>query len=157
MRQIRSNAQVREILRRTEGDRIVSMKIYIAMSPDKKSNKSQNVMRTPSLKFQILFIVSTVLWVGRSKAVAAFVPTSTGPATPRQTDFNSAGTVKTISVASGLIESRGCLPYGQFYNSNEANKNRRSQRRSTELYSFMGSDGGLLGIGTPELVRSFFR
>ena len=30
-----------------------------------------------------------------------------------------------------------------------------SRQQSTQLYSFMGSDGGILGIGTPELVRRF--
>ena len=29
----------------------------------------------------------------------------------------------------------------------------RSTNSNTELNSFMGSDGGILGIGTPELVR----
>ena len=29
----------------------------------------------------------------------------------------------------------------------------RSSNSNTELNSFMGSDGGILGIGTPELVR----
>lgn len=32
-----------------------------------------------------------------------------------------------------------------------------SGRSTTELYSFMGSDGGILGIGTPELVSCLFR
>jgi hypothetical protein len=31
--------------------------------------------------------------------------------------------------------------------------NTRSSSSSTELHMFMGSDGGILGIGTPELVR----
>lgn len=32
--------------------------------------------------------------------------------------------------------------------------NKQQQRQqTTQLYSFMGSDGGILGIGTPELVR----
>lgn len=38
------------------------------------------------------------------------------------------------------------------YNNNN-NKQQQQRQQSTQLYSFMGSDGGILGIGTPELVR----
>ena len=60
---------------------------------------------------------------------------------------------KQNDIAGGkFVSSSGSrLPEPSSFVSFRRNSN-SNKRESTELYSFMGSDGGLFGIGTPELV-----
>lgn len=108
---------------------------------DNKFNIMQNRSGRRPLSF--LFLVSVALWVGHASTAAAFVQTTLTPGS-KQNNFNSASIV--TSGASESFEARG---FGRSCRTN-SNNNNRNKRRSTELY-FMGSDGGLLGIGTPEL------
>ena len=106
--------------------------------------------RLPVLALQ-LGTAATII-IGTAAAVAAFAspssPCSTSTSTWTSTSFrNDEQHQRQFGITDrntnyGSIER--CIGYGG-----------SSNRRSTELYSFMGSDGGILGIGTPELVRLY--
>ena len=119
------------------------------LSADNKVNKMQN--RCGRRPLSCFFLVSIALWVGHTSLAAAFVQTAITPGS-KQTDFSSANII--TSGTSDLFQPRG---FGRSCRTNSnTNSNNAKKRQSTELYSFMGSDGGLLGIGTPELVRFNF-
>mmetsp|Transcript_32000 Transcript_32000/g.75257 ORF Transcript_32000/g.75257 Transcript_32000/m.75257 type:complete len:437 (+) Transcript_32000:166-1476(+) len=110
------------------------------LSIDTKSNKMQNGSgRRP---FSILYLVFAGILVCQIGLAAAFVQTTLAPGS-KQADFSTGGIPP--NRAADSFEARGT---GRSY---PINSNRGNKRRSTELYSFMGSDGGLFGIGTPEL------
>mmetsp|Transcript_11893 Transcript_11893/g.28182 ORF Transcript_11893/g.28182 Transcript_11893/m.28182 type:complete len:439 (+) Transcript_11893:170-1486(+) len=85
-----------------------------------------------------LFVLSVVLCVGKPNFAGAFVQTKLSPGS-KHNEFASRGF--TTGGGSKLPEPSPIVGRGSSSN----------QRQSTELYSFMGSDGGLFGIGTPEL------
>uniref|UniRef100_A0A7S4EEW7 Uncharacterized protein n=2 Tax=Pseudo-nitzschia australis TaxID=44445 RepID=A0A7S4EEW7_9STRA len=115
------------------------------LSADNKVNKMQNINgRRPLSCF---FLVSVALWVGHANLAAAFVQTAITPGS-KQTDFSSASII--TSGTSDLFQPRFGRSCRTNSNTNNNNNNAK-KRQSTELYSFMGSDGGLFGIGTPEL------
>ena len=86
-----------------------------------------------------LFVLSVVLCVGKANFAGAFVQTTISPGS-KQND---------IAPRSFVSGSGSKLPEPLSFVTPGSSSNRR---QSTELYSFMGSDGGLFGIGTPELV-----
>jgi len=83
----------------------------------------------------VLLVFSIVIWVEQASLAGAFVHTTISPGS-KVNDFTSGGTSK-LTEPSGLARCNRSI----------GNRN----KQCTELYSFMGSDGGLLGIGTPEL------
>lgn len=95
------------------------------------------ITRSSSL---LLLLLSVVVWMGQAGPSAAFVQTSP---TSGSKQFNSGHGRIVAGGKSTMLEPQCSFSYG----------NNVNRRQSTELYSFMGSDGGLLGIGTPELVR----
>ena len=86
----------------------------------------------------ILLVFSIFIWVEQASLAGAFVQTTLSPGS-KINDFTS-GSISKLSKPSGVARCNGI------------NSSNRNQRQCTELYSFMGSDGGLFGIGTPELV-----
>lgn len=70
--------------------------------------------------------------------------------------YTTAFVQTTMSPSENIITSRGTiLPEPPcFGGRRRVTSNNRNYKQSTELFSFMGSDGGLFGIGTPELVSS---
>lgn len=115
--------------------------IAVAMmsSRDNKMKRIQSARASRSSSFLRLF--SIALWVGQATLAAAFVPTTLTPGS-KQIDFAS----RSIGTGgrSELLEP-SC-----FASCRRTHSNSRNRKQSTELY-FMGSDGGFLGIGTPEL------
>ena len=95
----------------------------------------------------VLFVFSIVLWVEQAGLAGAFVQTTMSPGS-KQIEFTG-GSIA-ASGRSKLSEPSGFPPCRRSYSGN------RNKRQSTELFSFMGSDGGLFGIGTPELVSVKF-
>lgn len=93
------------------------------------------ITRSSSL---LLLLLSVVVWMGQAGLSAAFVQTSQ---TPGSKEFYSSHGRIVAGGKSAMLEPPCSFSYG----------NNVNRRQSTELYSFMGSDGGLLGIGTPEL------
>lgn len=91
----------------------------------------------------ILFIFSTVLWVERAGMTEAFVQTTISPGSKQNELTNG----RITTSGSSILSEPSC-----FRRCRRSISSNRNQRQSTELYSFMGSDGGLFGIGTPELV-----
>lgn len=85
----------------------------------------------------ILLVFSIFIWVEQASLAGAFVQTTLSPGS-KINDFTFGGISK-FSEPSG------------FARCNVINSSNRNKRQCTELYSFMGSDGGLFGIGTPEL------
>ena len=92
--------------------------------------------------FLVLFCAVAVWALGQVAVVTAFVPETITPQS-KQTDFTSV--IKEPSYVT--YYHRRIVP-----NVNQRNSNNNRNKYSTELYSFMGSDGGILGIGTPEVV-----
>ena len=89
--------------------------------------------------------------IGAAAAVAAFAPRSSSPCSTASSTWTS---------TSFRNNEQNQQQFGIANIHNNYDYNGRcighcgsSNRRSTELFSFMGSDGGILGIGTPELVR----
>ena len=112
-------------------------------STDNKIMRMQRARASRSSSF--LFLSAIVLWVGQAAIAGAFVPTTLTPGS-KQTDFTSGSISTTTRSRSELLEP------SYFASCRRINSNNRKKQKSTELY-FMGSDGGILGIGTPELVR----
>lgn len=111
-------------------------------SHDTPMNGMQNKKRI-RFSSSYLLVCALVLWIGRAKSVAAFVPTTATPGS-KQSDSAFRRTI-TTSRSKIVVEPPS---FTSFRRTDSSNGNRR---QSTELYSFMGSDGGLFGIGTPEL------
>jgi len=105
--------------------------------------------RLPVLALQLGAAAAVI--IGTAAAVAAFAPpsspcsTSTSTSTWTSTSFRNNEQHQQqfgiINVNTNYGYNERCIGHG----------GGSSIRRSTELYSFMGSDGGILGIGTPEL------
>ena len=89
----------------------------------------------------ILLVFSIVVWIEQASLAGAFVQTTFSPGS-KINDFTS-GSISKLSEQSGFVRC------------NRSNSNNRNKRQCTELFSFMGSDGGLFGIGTPELVSQY--
>ena len=114
-------------------------------SDDKQINKMQNKRITRSW---IFFFLSIVLWVEQASLATAFVQTTLSPGSKQNN----------LACGSITTSSRSKLPENEpscFSSYRRSNGNNRVGRQSTELF-FMGSDGGVLGIGTPELVSRHF-
>eukprot|EP00531_Pseudo-nitzschia_arenysensis_P010303 CAMPEP_0116137534 /NCGR_PEP_ID=MMETSP0329-20121206/12296_1 /TAXON_ID=697910 /ORGANISM="Pseudo-nitzschia arenysensis, Strain B593" /LENGTH=428 /DNA_ID=CAMNT_0003632449 /DNA_START=111 /DNA_END=1397 /DNA_ORIENTATION=- len=90
----------------------------------------------------ILVVISIVLWAEQASLAGAFVQTTLSPGS-KINDINSRSF--TTSTSSKLPEP-SCLS-----RCNGRNAIDRNTRQSTQLFSFLGSDGGIFGIGTPEL------
>lgn len=93
-------------------------------------------MEKSRIKWSLALLFSAAIWAEQASLAGAFVQTGFAPGS-KVNDFTS-GRISKLSEPSGFAPCR----------SNSQSRN----NKSTELYSFMGSDGGLFGIGTPELV-----
>jgi predicted PurR-regulated permease PerM len=118
-------------------------------------------MTKPSLNAIPLLILSVtvVVVVVGTATVVAFV--STTPTSPSRSPFQLHRTQQQNN-RLGLIPSTTTKNNNNniinIINTNSPIRQQRLQRShgksSMELHSFMGSDGGILGIGTPELVSN---
>ena len=105
----------------------------------------QSSLSSRRISWSISLFSVVLLWVG---GASAFVPITT------TTDFSS---------TTSLRRSIQVLQQQPILNNNKNQRqqltvvgNKKNNKRSnTQLY-FMGSDGGILGIGTPELVSKAF-
>ena len=93
-------------------------------------------MEKNRIKWSLTLLFSAVVWVEQAHLAGAFVQPTFAPGS-KVNEFTS-GRVSTLTEPSGFARC----------NQNSYNRN----KKGTELYNFMGSDGGLFGIGTPELV-----
>lgn len=92
-------------------------------------------MEKNRIKWSLTLLFSVVVWVEQAHLAGAFVQPTFAPGS-KVNDYTS-GRVSTLTEPSGFARC----------NHNSYNRN----KKGTELYNFMGSDGGLFGIGTPEL------
>lgn len=108
----------------------------VAIMPcDEKQTNSTHNKRIP--RPWILFVFSVVLWVEQASLAGAFVQTTLSPGSAQSGFFPESITASSRS----KLSEPSC-----------STSRHRSRSQSTQLFSFMGSDGGLFGIGTPELV-----
>jgi len=114
------------------------------MAFDKMGAKNMQKKRiTQSLS--VLVVFSTLLMVEQADRAAAFVQTTLSPGLQQNG----------CSFGNNAITSISKHPEPSCF-AGSMRSNTINRRQSTELYSFMGSDGGLFGIGTPELVSQTF-
>jgi hypothetical protein len=118
--------------------------IYYLMMILQSSSSSRRISWSPILLFSVV-----LLWVGGQQTGTAFVPTTT--------EIRSRPQIQVLQQQQQLIVNNNKYNQRQQQLTNVVGRNKKNNMRSnTQLY-FMGSDGGILGIGTPEVVSKPFQ